>query len=120
MEHDGHEDEQFTHEQIIGFLGQAEPGVFFKDRCRKAVFSGATFCKRQVKVGGMDVSDAKRLNESHGENAEREKLLAEVHLDIAVLERVFGCRLRLNCDQPWSAPRAAKGSTAAARTATGS
>ncbi len=51
---------RFTDEQIIGFLKQVEGGVPVKDLCRKHGFSEATFYKWRSRLGGLDVSEARR------------------------------------------------------------
>ena len=43
-------------------------------------------------VGGMDVSDAKRLKELESENAKLKMLHAEAHLDMHALKSVFGVK----------------------------
>lgn len=83
---------QYTDEQIIGFLKQAEAGMPIKELCRKGGFSDATFYKWRAKFGGMDTSDAKRLRELETENGKLKKLLAEAHLDIHALKGVFGVK----------------------------
>jgi len=83
---------QFTDQQIIGFLRQAEAGMPVKDLCRKEGFSDVTFYKWRAKFGGMDTSDAKRLRELEAENSKLKKLLAEAHLDIHALKGVFGVK----------------------------
>jgi putative transposase len=83
---------QFTDQQIIGFLRQAEAGMPVKDLCRKEGFSDVTFYKWRAKFGGMDTSDAKRLRELEAENSKPKKLLAEAHLDIHALKGVFGVK----------------------------
>jgi putative transposase len=79
---------RFTDEQIIGFLKQAESGVPVKDLCRKNGFSDATFYKWRGRLGGMEVSEARRLRELEGENSKLKKLLAEAMLDIEALKVV--------------------------------
>ena len=59
---------RFTDEQIIGFLKQVEGGVPVKDLCRKHGFSDATFYKWRGRLGGLDVSEARRLRELESEN----------------------------------------------------
>ena len=83
---------QYTDEQIIGFLKQAEAGMPVKDLCRKEGFSDATFYKWRAKFGGMETSDAKRLRELEAENSKLKKLLAEAHLDISALKGAFGLK----------------------------
>jgi putative transposase len=79
---------RFTDEQIIGFLKQAESGVPVKELCRKNGFSDATFYKWRGRLGGMEVSEARRLRELEGENSKLKKLLAEAMLDIEALKVV--------------------------------
>jgi putative transposase len=79
---------RFTDEQIIGFLKQAEGGVPVKELCRKNGFSDATFYKWRGRLGGMEVSEARRLRELEGENSKLKKLLAEAMLDIEALKVV--------------------------------
>jgi putative transposase len=79
---------RFTDEQIIEFLKQAEGGVPVKELCRKNGFSDATFYKWRGRLGGMEVSEARRLRELEGENTKLKKLLAEAMLDIEALKVV--------------------------------
>ena len=52
---------RFSEEQIIGFLKEADAGMPVVELCRKHGFSDASYYKWKAKFGGMDVSDAKRL-----------------------------------------------------------
>jgi putative transposase len=79
---------RFTDEQIIGFLKQAESGVAVKDLCRKHGFSDASFYKWRGRLGGLEVSEARRLRELESENTKLKKLLAEAMLDIEALKVV--------------------------------
>lgn len=54
---------RFTEEQIIGFLREAEPGLPVAELCRRHGFSEASYYLWRSKFGGMNVSDAKRLEE---------------------------------------------------------
>ena len=65
---------RFTEGQIIGFLREAESGVALKDLCRRHGFSEASFYLWGAKFGGVDVSDAKRLEALDVENARVKKL----------------------------------------------
>jgi putative transposase len=79
---------RFTDEQVIDFLKQAESGVPVKELCRKHGFSDATFYKWRSRLGGMEVSEARRLKDLEGENTKLKKLLAEAMLDIEALKVV--------------------------------
>ena len=72
---------RYSEEQIIGFLKEAEAGVAIKELCRRHGFSQGSFYAWRSKFGGMDVSDAKRLNALESENARLKKLLAESMLE---------------------------------------
>ena len=77
---------RYQEAQIIGFLKEADAGLAVKDVCRKHGFSDASFYKWKAKFGGMDISDAKRLEE---ENSRLEKLLAEAMLDNEAMKVVL-------------------------------
>ena len=78
---------RFTEEQIIGILREQEAGRKTADVCRRHGISEGTFYKWKSKfVGGMEVSDAKRLKALETENAKLKKLLAETMLDNAMLK----------------------------------
>jgi putative transposase len=79
---------RFTDEQIIGFLKQVEGGVPVKDLCRKHGCSDATLYKWRSRLGGLAVSEARRLRELESENTKLKKLLAEAMLDIESLKVV--------------------------------
>jgi len=83
---------RFSEEQIIGFIKEAEAGMPVAQLCRKHGFSDASFYKWRAKLGGMDVSEARRLRELEGENGKLKKLLAEAHLDIEALKTAFGVK----------------------------
>jgi putative transposase len=87
---------QFTDEQIIGFLRQAEAGMPVKDLCRKEGFSDVTFCKWRTKCGGVEASDARRLRKFEAENARLKTLLAEAQLDLSGVTLLRRMQRRLN------------------------
>ena len=51
---------QFSEEQIIGILKDAEAGTVVTELCRKHSMSSATYSAWKAKFGGLGVSDAKR------------------------------------------------------------
>lgn len=75
MENDGHEENRFTEEQIVGALKQAQAGMAIKELYHQGGFSDATFYKWRSKHGGMQVSDARRLRELGSGNGRLNKLL---------------------------------------------
>jgi putative transposase len=79
---------RFTDEQIIAFLKQAESGVAVKDPCRKHGFSDASFYKWRSRLGGLEVSEVRRLRDLETRNSKLKKLLAEAKLDIEALKVV--------------------------------
>ncbi len=78
----------FSDEQIIGTWQEQEAGAATADVCRRHGISSVTFYKWKAKVGGLEVTEAKRLRTLEEENAELKKLLAEAMLDIAVLKDI--------------------------------
>jgi len=79
---------RFSEEQIIGILREQEGGQPTADVCRRHGISGATFYKWKAKFGGLDVSEARRLEALEDENAKLKKLLAEAILDVATLKDI--------------------------------
>jgi putative transposase len=81
---------QFSEEQIIGILKEAEAGAVVTELCRKHGMSSAAFYTWKAKFGGMDVSDAQKLRTLESENAKLKKLLAEAMIDNAALKDLLG------------------------------
>ena len=77
---------QFSEEQIIGILKEAEAGAVVTELCRRHGMSSATFYAWKAKFGGMEVSDAKRLRALEDENGKLKRLLADAMLDNAGLK----------------------------------
>jgi putative transposase len=59
---------QYSEEQIIGILREAEGDTPVKVVCAKHNISDATFYKWRSKYGGMDVNEARRLRALEDEN----------------------------------------------------
>lgn len=79
---------RFSEEHIIAMIKEQEGGVPTADVCRKHGISIASFYKYKSKFGGLDVSDARKLEALEDENAKLKKLLAEQMLDNATLKDV--------------------------------
>ncbi len=77
---------QFSEEQIIGILKEAEAGAVVTELCRKHGMSSATYYAWKAKFGGLEVSDAKRLRALEDENGKLKRLLAEAIMDNAGLK----------------------------------
>jgi putative transposase len=77
---------QFSEEQIIGILKEAEAGAVVTELCRKHGMSSATYYAWKAKFGGLEVTDAKRLRALEEENARLKRLLADTLLDNAGLK----------------------------------
>lgn len=74
---------QFSQEQIIRILEQAETGqTTIQALCRQHNISEVTFYRWRKKYGGMSVPEAQRLKELEKENARLKRLLAERDLEL--------------------------------------
>jgi putative transposase len=81
---------RFSEEQIIAILKQHQAGVPVADLCRKHGISHATVYAWRSRLGGMEVSDARRLKALEEENRKLKKLLAESMLDVSTLREALG------------------------------
>ncbi|MDH3376570.1 MAG: transposase [Gammaproteobacteria bacterium] len=79
----------FTEEQIIGILKEHESGVRVPEFARVHGISEGTIYRWTTKIGGMEVSEAKRLRELESENSKLKRLLADATLDNAALKDVL-------------------------------
>ena len=78
---------QFSEEQIIGILKEAEAGAVVTDLYRRHGMSSATYYAWQAKFGGLEVSDAKQLRALEEENAWLKRLLSYTMLEQRRSER---------------------------------
>ena len=79
---------QYTEEQIISILKEAEAGAKITDLVRKHGIAEGTYYRWKAKYGGMDVSDAKRLKQMEEENRRLKRIVADQALDIQMLKDV--------------------------------
>jgi putative transposase len=80
---------QFTEEQIIRALKEAEAGAKTGDVCRRLGVSEQTFYRWKAKFGGLEVSDAKRLRALEDENRRLKQMVADLSLDNQALKLVL-------------------------------
>jgi len=80
---------QYTEEQIIGVLKQAEAGIKTAEICRQHGISSATFYKWKGKYGGLEVSEARRLRQLEDENRRLKQIVADLTLDNQALKTVL-------------------------------
>ncbi|WP_108179397.1 IS3 family transposase [Phreatobacter oligotrophus] len=81
---------KFTEAQIAFVLKQAEDGAPIAEVCRKAGISDATFYNWRKKYAGLMPSEMKRLRQLEEENAKLKRIVADLSLDKAMLQDVFG------------------------------
>ena len=93
---------QFSEEQIIGILKEAEAGAVVTELCRKHGMSSATYYAWKAKYGGLEVSEARRLEVLEDENTKLKRLLADAMLDNAGLKDLLSKKF---CRPPPSEPR---------------
>jgi putative transposase len=80
---------KFTEQQIIFALNQSETGVTVSEVCRKMGISEATFYNWKKKYGGLGTSELRRLRQLEDENFRLKKLVADLPLDIHMLQEVL-------------------------------
>lgn len=81
---------QFTQEQIVRILQQAEKGdKTIAELCKEHGITQATYYRWRRVYGGLDVPDAKRLRELESENARLKKLLAERDLAVDAMKELL-------------------------------
>lgn len=83
-------DKQFSQEQIIAILQQAEKGEqSVAALCHEQGISQVTFYRWRKKYGGLSVPEAQRLRELERENARLKRLLAERDLELDATKEVL-------------------------------
>ena len=79
----------FTEEQIIRALKEADAGAKAVDVCRRLGVTEQTFYRWKSKFGGMDVSDAKRLKALEDENRRLKQMVADQALELQAAKLVL-------------------------------
>jgi len=77
---------QFTGEQIIGVLKEAEAGKRVKELCREHGITDQTCYRWKAKYGGLEVSEARRLKQLEDESRRLKHLVADLTLDNQALK----------------------------------
>jgi len=80
---------QYTEEQIIAVLKEAEAGVKVAELCRKYGMSEATYYNWKTKYAGLTVSELKRLKALEEENRRLKQIVAEQALDNRALKELL-------------------------------
>ncbi len=80
---------QFTNEQIIYTLRQAEGGTSVAEVCRKTGITEQTFYRWKRKFAGMNVAELARLRQLEDENKKLKSLVADLTLDKHMLQEVL-------------------------------
>jgi len=81
---------QFTDEQIVAILQQAEKGEkTVAEVCRQHNVSGNSFYRWRTRFGGLNTSEAARVRELEKENARLKRLLAERDLEVDIIKEIL-------------------------------
>lgn len=84
---------QFSDNEILSILKQAENGMKVSELCREHNISSATFYKWRSKFEGMDVSMVKRLKTLEEENRRLKKMYAEERLKSQIRQEALEGKL---------------------------
>ncbi len=79
----------FTNEQIIYTLRQAESGTSVAEVCRKTGITEQTSYRRKRKFAGMGVAELARLRQLEDENKKLKSLVADLTPDKHMLQEVL-------------------------------
>jgi putative transposase len=80
---------QYTDEQIISVLKEAEAGAKIGELCRKYGMSEGTYYNWKSKYAGLTVSELKRLKALEEENRRLKQIVAEQALDNRALKELL-------------------------------
>ncbi len=79
---------QFSEEQIIGILREADAGQKVGDICRRYGVSQSTFHRWRSAYGGLEVSQVRRLRQLEEENRRLKQIVADLTLDNVMLKDI--------------------------------
>ncbi len=80
---------QFSQEQIVMALRQAESGTRVTEICRKLGVSEATFYRWKKRYGSLGVSELRQLRQLKDENRRLKGLVADLSLDKSILQETL-------------------------------
>ncbi len=80
---------QFTGEQIIYALRQADSGTSVAEVCRKMGIVEQTFYRWKKKFAGLGVAELRRLKQLEEENQKLKTIVADLTLDKQMLQDVL-------------------------------
>ena len=80
---------EFSEEQVVAILKQAEAGTKVAELCRRHGISDATFYNWRNKFGGLEISELRRLRQLEDENRRLKAIVADQALDLRVLKDVL-------------------------------
>lgn len=81
---------QFSDEQIVAILQQAEKGdKTVAEVCRQHNVSENSFYRWRTRFGGMNTHEAARVRELEKENARLKRLLAERDLEVDIIKEIL-------------------------------
>jgi putative transposase len=83
----------FSVEQTVSVLKQAEVGVPIAELIRKVGISEQTFYRWKSKYVGLEVDQVRQLKQLRDENTRLKQLVAELTLDKTMLQDVFRKKL---------------------------
>jgi putative transposase len=84
---------QFSVEQIVSVLKQAEVGVPVAELIRKVGITEQTFYRWRSKYVGLEVDQVRQLKQLRDENTRLKQLVAELSLDKTMLQDVLRKKL---------------------------
>jgi len=79
----------FSEEQMVYAVRQAESGTPVGDLCRQRGVSDATFYTWKKKYAHLGVSELRRLRQGEEENSRRKRLVTDLSLDTHMLSEAL-------------------------------